>query len=354
MTRARSLPVLLLLASLPACLIVRHRGPMSDHFDGRRFRNPESRPPHGVLRWLLTRRPARWPRQVANPEASPPPARVDGERLVVTLVGHSTVLVQTQGLNLLTDPVWSSRVGPVRGLGPRRVRPPAVPLDRLPRIDAIVVSHAHYDHCDLPTLRRLADRDRPRILVPLGLDAYLGRAGVRGVESLDWWQGVSLSRSVRVHLVPAAHWSRRGVFDLDRTLWGGFVIEARGGSVYFAGDTAWGSHFARIGERFAPVRLALLPVGAYAPRWFMRSSHIDPDEAVRAHLALGASRSLPMHHETFQQSDEALDAPLRDLAAARTAHGVSAAAFGPSGFGQPVEIPAVGLRRASAGPRSPE
>jgi L-ascorbate metabolism protein UlaG (beta-lactamase superfamily) len=243
------------------------------------------------------------------------------------MINHSTVLIQLDGLNILTDPVYSPRVGPFSWVGPRRHRDPGIPFDELPPIHAVLISHNHYDHLDLPTLGRLAERHRPRILVPLGNTALLESEGIAGGEDMDWWQSTTVGTALRVTLVPARHWSGRGLDDRFRTLWGGFVIEGSGGPVYFAGDTGWGRHFAEIRRRFGPMRLALLPIGAYQPRWFMKAAHISPAEAVRAHLTLGAGTSLAIHYGTFQLSDEGQDQPLFDLRRA-----VSGADMGDSQF----------------------
>jgi L-ascorbate metabolism protein UlaG (beta-lactamase superfamily) len=243
----------------------------------------------------------------------PPPERVDGDRLLVTFINHSTVLMQTGGLNILTDPIWSMRASPVSWSGPKRHTAPGVRLDDLPPIDIVLLSHNHYDHCDIPTLRRLAVRYSPRIITSLGNTALLESKGIgRGVD-LDWWQDADLSDALRVTAVPAEHFSGRGLGDRNRTLWCGFVIEGSGGPIYFAGDTGYGPQFDEIASRFAPPRLALLPIGAYLPRWFMSPVHMGPDEAVRAHQALKASASLGIHIGTFALADDGEDEPVEEL-----------------------------------------
>src|ERR1700682_945305 len=217
------------------------------------------------------------------------------------------------GVNILPDPVWSERVSPVEFMGPRRHRAPGIRFEDLPPIDAILISHNHYDHLDITTLLRLVVRDHPRIVVPLGNAALLARHGIFGVTELDWWDGGPLAHGVRVTCVPAQHFSSRGISDRDANLWAGFVVSGPSGNVYFAGDTGWGPHLEEIVSRFAPIRAALLPIGSYAPRWFMKSHHIDPQDAVKVHGVLGASTSIAIHFGTFELGDDGLEEPVREL-----------------------------------------
>jgi L-ascorbate metabolism protein UlaG (beta-lactamase superfamily) len=241
-----------------------------------------------------------------------PPTRVDGNELRVTLVNHSTVLLQQRGCNILTDPVWSERVSPVSWAGPRRRRRPGVAFDNLPPIDVVLLSHNHYDHLDLPTLRRLAARGVSAFVVPLGVAALLRSEKIGPVHELDWGAKVSLA-GCTVHCVPALHFSARSLSDRNKTLWCGYMIECEDRLSYFAADTAFGDHFAWIREKFGAPQVALLPIGAYEPRWFMSPIHMGPDEAVKAHRILGAGTSIAIHHGTFQLADEALDTPKRLL-----------------------------------------
>jgi len=305
---AGTLLAVLALVSLGSCMgpVPRHDGPPSDHFDGRRFFHdpPVNKGFFTFLRWQFTREPeGAWVVDLAPPTAPPPPARVEGDAMQVTFVNHATVLIQTRGLNLLTDPIWSERASPFKRIGPERHLPPGVTFDDLPRIDAVLVSHNHYDHMDLPTLQRLAERDNPLFLVPLANCAYFRRIPTEHCLEFDWWESSDALPGLRIHAVPAAHWSRRGLFDTNRALWSGWVIEGAH-RVYFAGDTGYGPHFAEIRARLGPPDLALLPIGAYLPRWFMAAQHISPGEAILAADVLGAGVSMAMHHACFQLADE--------------------------------------------------
>src|SRR5260370_1183005 len=235
------------------------------HFDGERFYNPGSLQARGLLdalRWKLNSRRERSPRFIADVSPSIPPRRVEGSELRVTLVNHSTVLLQRRGSNILTDPIWSERASPFSWIGPRRRREPGVRWDDLPSIDAVLISHNHYDHLDLPTLRRLAARGDSVFVVPVGAARVLLPEGIAPVHELDWGESLSLP-GFAIHGVPAAHFSGRGLFDRNRTLWCGYMIECRERLVYYAGDTGFGSHFAEIREKFGSPDLALLPIGAY-------------------------------------------------------------------------------------------
>jgi L-ascorbate metabolism protein UlaG (beta-lactamase superfamily) len=307
-----------------------YSGPVSDHFDGRRFHMAIPRDRHltDYLQWLAQRDPGAWDDWTEQPPGAPPPQRVPGAALLVTPVNHATVLIQTAGLNILTDPIWSHRASPFSFTGPDRRAPPGIRFDDLPPIDAVLISHSHYDHMDLPTLRRLWERDRPRIFVGLGNRGTLAAAGIGGVVETDWWQAHALAPGVRVHGVPAQHWTSRGLFDRNRTLWLGYVVEAPGGDVFFAGDTGLGPHFAAIAARFPRVRLALLPIGAYLPRWFMKPVHMSPGDAVTAWRTLGAEHALGIHYGTFRLAEEGQRQPVDDLAAALSAPHVPSALAG--------------------------
>lgn len=285
------------------------------HFDGRRFFNPGAPGPRGfaeVFKWLLTRRREPSPEFVPI-RPSVPPASV-GPGLLATYVNHSTVLLQQPGSHILTDPIWSARCSPVPFAGTRRHRLPGVAFERLPAIHAVLLSHNHYDHLDLPTLRRLSVPGGPVFVAPRGVGRFLKSRGIVPAHDLDWGDFVTVPGAT-IHCVPAFHFSSRGPFDRNKTLWCGYLVESAFGVVYFAGDTAFGQHFGWIRDRFGAPRLALLPIGAYEPRSIMSPVHMNPEEALQAHRILGARASIAIHHGTFQLADEALDAPRRRLAA---------------------------------------
>ncbi len=319
----------------------RWHGPVTDHFDGRRFHNGPAERPHGVgglLKWMRERERGPWRDFVDEPPGPPPPRRVEGGALRVTFVGHATVLLQMDGLNVLTDPIWSDRASPVAFAGPKRVRPPGIRFEDLPPIDVVLVSHNHYDYFDVATLRRLAERDRPRVVVPLGNRAVLDQTGLLGSTELDWWQQVPLAPGVTLTAVPAQHFSNRGPFDDGNGLWTGYVVEGPSGRVFFAGDTGYGPLFKEIAARTGAPRLALLPIGAFRPRWFMGPVHMGPDEAVRAALDLGAATSVAIHFGTFPLADDGELEPPEELARALAAH--PEVDFQVLGFGEGRVLPA--------------
>ncbi len=246
--------------------------------------------------------------------------------MAATFVNHITFLLQFRGLNVLTDPVYSRRVSPFRNLGPTRVRAPGLAFEDLPPIHLVLVTHNHYDHLDIETLLRLDQVHAPRFVTGLGNRAFLQQFGIQAVDELDWWQSVDAGDAT-VTLTPAQHWSSRRPRNRNRTLWGGFVVRAAGSQVFFAGDTGYWRHFREVRERFGRVDVALLPIGAYEPRWFMRDQHMNPDDAVRAHLDLDPHISVGTHFGCFQLTDEGIDEPPRELAAARVRHAVPPEAF---------------------------
>jgi L-ascorbate metabolism protein UlaG (beta-lactamase superfamily) len=284
---------------------------------------------------LLIEPRARWPARVDQPLHRPP--ALDGAAAAITFIGHATFLIQTAEGNILTDPMYSRRAGPLGVFGPRRVRQPAVRFDDLPRISTVLLSHNHYDHCDLPTLRILAERFDPIVVTPLGNAALVRSAGIRRVEELDWWQPATASDLPTV-LTPAQHFSARGPHDRNRALWGGFSFVTGGRRMFFAGDTGYSTFFRDVRTKLGPIDLALLPIGAYEPRWFMQAVHMNPAEAVQAHLDLEAPESIGMHYGTFQLTTEAIDEPLRALEEARHARGVGPAQFRTLGFGESTRL----------------
>jgi len=329
---------------------VYYRGPATDHFNGQVFANPDgdadtASPPTGgsrsgfLLRFATGSdgRPP-WPGHVAiHPQA--PPARVDGQDMRVTWIGHATLLVQTQGLNILTDPVWSATSGPL-GIGPRRVTEPGIAFERLPKIDVVLVSHDHYDHMDLPTLRKLWDRDRPVIVTSLGNDSVIGGAGVPA-RALDWGGRVTIRPGVEVVVTRNHHWGSRWFADRNRALWSSFVVRLPGGNIFFAGDTGAGDmRWPAEAARYGPIRLALLPIGAFrfVPGQMAIGSHIGPVDAVEVYRRLGAARAIGIHWGTFRLSYEAYDTPPRLLGAALACTGQSG--FDTVPIGVPMSVPA--------------
>jgi L-ascorbate metabolism protein UlaG (beta-lactamase superfamily) len=304
--------------------------PLSDHCNGKTFFNPGARAERGwldVLRWKFTSRATPWPAWVELAPQPPPPVPPAGG-IVATWINHATFLLQTPHGNFLTDPMFSDRASPLGWAGPRRVHAPGVAFEALPKIDGVLLSHDHYDHCDLPSLRRLAARHDPLVLAPLGHRALLADAGLPRVVELDWWQAHSWGTGFAITLTPARHWCRRSVGGTNHRLWGGFFLQTPERKIYFAGDSGYDATlFSQLGRRLGAPDLALLPIGAYEPRWFMRTAHMNPAEAVQAHRDLGARRSVAMHWGTWQLTDEGRDDPPRALAAARTEAGIAPEEF---------------------------
>jgi L-ascorbate metabolism protein UlaG (beta-lactamase superfamily) len=320
-----------------------YEGPVSDHFDGRHFFNPDEPSPQRIdprrflNRWANGERAA-WPDVVPVHPIVPPP-RVEGRDMLVTWIGHSTVLVQTAGLNILTDPIWSERASPFSFLGPRRVRVPGVRFEDLPHIDLVLISHNHYDHLDLPTLGQLWARDRPLIVTSLGNDAILRGEGIEAVAR-DWGQSVAIRPGVDVLIERNHHWGSRWGTDRNRALWSGFTIRTPAGNIFFAGDTGWaGGDWARAAARHGPFRLAIIPIGAYLPRDVMQDNHVDPAEAVSIFQALNPVRALGVHWGTFQLTFEAIDAPPRDLAAELARRAIAPDRFVATEAGQSFRVP---------------
>lgn len=294
----------------------RYRGPVSDHFDGSKFlnRDPVERPgPIKAMSYFLTADLGPWRDWTENKAYPLPPARVDIGDLQVTFINHSTVLIQMDGFNILTDPIWSDRCSPSPWVGPKRKRAPGIRLEDLPEIDFILISHNHYDHMDISTLKKLYNDHHPLIIAGLGNGVLLEGEGISNVTEIDWDQEITLNETLTLHGLPARHFSNRGLFDQDVTLWLSFVIRGPAGAVYFAGDTGYGSHFEEARKKFGAFRLALLPIGAYLPRWFMKDVHLSPEEAVRAHRELNASTSVAIHFGTFQLAAESQEQQLQDL-----------------------------------------
>jgi len=304
--------------------------PLSDHFNGKTFFQPGGEREgrfRDFLRWRFSHHPAPWPRKVTL-APQPPPPLPRGDEVVATWIGHATFLVRTAGTTFLTDPVFSERASPFAWAGPRRVQPPGLAFEALPPIDVVLLSHDHYDHCDLRSLRRLAAAHDPVFIAPLRHRDLLDAAGARQIVELDWWQSHATGAATTVTLTPSKHWSNRFGTPRNHRLWGGFFLNCGSRRVWFAGDSGYDrALFRTIRQRCGAPDLALIPIGAYEPRWFMAPMHMNPAEAVQAHLDSGAARSLAMHWGTFQLTDEARDEPPRALAAARDAAGLAPEAF---------------------------
>ena len=319
------------------------RYPLSDHHDGHRFFNPGMPMEKGFgdfIKWQWNRERHPWPELAQNTGRSDLLKANEVSSLAVTWVGHATMLVQLGRANVLTDPIFSERASPVSFAGPNRIRPPGLAYDELPPIHVVVVSHNHYDHLDLPTLRELDRRFRPLFVVPLGNKSLLEGEGIHRVCELDWWESVRVDEAgLTVNLVPSAHWSARGLGDRFEALWGSYFLRQDDGhTAYFAGDTGYSSHFAHVRDAYGAADVALLPIGAYEPRWFMKQQHMNPSDAVQAFLDLGARFAVPMHYATFRLADEGFDEPLDDLARAKASHAVGDA-FAPLAVGGTFRVP---------------
>lgn len=311
-----------------------YQGPLSDHFDGLRFFNPSGVKPKGFeafFKWQFSRESAAWPASYPSPHPQDrPPARFEGEGARIVYAGHASFLIQTRGRNVLVDPVWVDRAGPFVFVGPKRVNAPGIAFDHLPKIDVVLITHNHYDHMDTEMVGRLWHRDRPRIITPLGNDAILAR-DAPGVEAtaVDWDDKVDLGSGLVAHAEPTLHWSARGARDRMHALWASFVLETGARKIYCVGDTGFGNGdtFRRVAQRHPGLWVALLPIGAYEPRWFMRNNHMNPEEAVKALELCGAEQALGHHWGTFKLTDEAIDQPPKDLEAACTARGFAPERF---------------------------
>lgn len=295
-------------------------GPTSDHFNGTTFKNLENVEAKGffdVLKWSINRDEGEWTELTEDDVtfAEKPASRVT-DSLVITYVNHATFLIQTAGLNILTDPVWSNRFSPLSFAGPKRMRPPGLKFEDLPDIHLVILSHNHYDHLDIETLKKIDELYAPEFIVPLGVDLYLNNESISNTTALDWWDSEAISDSLNVTSVPAQHFSARGLFDRNKTLWSGYVLETGFGNIYFAGDTGYGDFFKEIGEKFDKITVGLIPIGAYKPEWFMGPIHVNPEEAIQVHKDLNAEISFGMHFGTFPLADDGMKEPVDDFSKA--------------------------------------
>ena len=293
----------------------RYKGPATDNFDGKKFKNPSGASAQGlkrVLQWLIQREQGPWKKITDIKYGQKPPETTHSVR--VTFINHSSFLIQVDGFNILTDPVYSERVSPFSWAGPLRMRPPGIRFEDLPNIDYVLISHNHYDHLDKDTVSRIKRVHQPTFVVPLGVDKFMQTLGIQKVISLDWWQELPLNQAMKVASVPAQHFSGRGMLDRDCTLWCGYVIKRPEGNIYFAGDTGYDqSIFKEIGESMKPVKLSLIPIGAYKPVWFMSPVHISPRQAVQVHLDVNSEQSVATHFGTFPLGDDGQQEPVEEL-----------------------------------------
>lgn len=290
-----------------------YQGPSSDHFTGKRFINAgnvEAKGFKDVMKWMVNRDQGAWTYQDATPGEAPPASIDSGCR--ITFVNHSTFLIQVDGLNILIDPVWSERVSPFSFAGPKRMRPPGIQFDDLPAIDIVLISHNHYDHLDKSTLQRLEETYQPTVIAPLGNKAYLQSIGLTKIVERDWWEDTTV-QNVGIRIMPAQHFSGRGLFDRDKTLWCGFTIESKWGAIYYAGDTGYGPFFKEIGAYYDTIKAAIIPIGAFQPKWFMSPIHIGPEEAIQVHHDINSHYSIGCHYGTFPLADDGMNEPQETL-----------------------------------------
>ncbi|MGA0557838.1 MBL fold metallo-hydrolase [Larkinella sp. VNQ87] len=295
-----------------------YQGPVTDHFDGKQFHNYNGAQAKGLLealQWMLSGRDQKpWGAFRNVPPGPPPPSRVAGSEVRVTFVNHSTVLLQFDSLNVLTDPVWYDRTSPYQWAGPKRNRPPGIRFDDVPKIDILLISHNHWDHLDIETVQRLCQRDQPKVYCPLGVKAFLEEQGCRNVTELDWHGSAVFNDSTTIRCVPAQHFSGRGMFDRDATLWCGFIVDSQtAGKLYFVGDTGYGAFFKEIGAKYGPMRLSMVPIGAFKPTWFMAPIHCSPIEAVQIHEDIRSQQSVAIHYGTFPLADDGENEPIEEL-----------------------------------------
>jgi L-ascorbate metabolism protein UlaG (beta-lactamase superfamily) len=310
----------------------KYKGPVSDHFDGKKFFNPSglnSKEIGDVIKWQREKREKGIWNVVPDVQyGEKPTPSVFGDTLRVTYIGHSTVLVQVDGLNILTDPVWYVRCSPVQWAGPKRVIPAGIRMEDLPQIDIILQSHNHWDHLDIINFPKIWQRDKPMVYTALGVSQFLNKHGITKTVDMDWWDAVAFNDDITITCVPAQHFSGRGTVDRNATLWAGFVVSSkRNGHIYFAGDSGYGGFFKQIGERFGTVRLALIPIGAFKPEWFMGNIHCNPADAAQIHLDVNAENSLAIHHSTFPLADDGQTEPIDLLEQAKILRGVADEAF---------------------------
>jgi L-ascorbate metabolism protein UlaG (beta-lactamase superfamily) len=288
----------------------------SDHYDGARFynENPKARKHkslYEVAKWKWQTKPKEEEIELAQNISNPDLATtIQSQEVFVTFINHATTLIQLEGLTILTDPVFSDYVGINSLLSVKRSQKAGMDFKDIPKVDLVLISHNHYDHLDLPSIKKIFKRDNPLFIVPLKNGVFLKEIGIEKIVELDWWDFYVLNEKQTVTLTPAQHWSGRGIFDRSKSLWGGFIIQHKNMKVFFAGDTGYASHFREIFHRFGAMDVSLLPIGCYKPRWFMKEQHMDPEEAVNAHIDLHSSYSIGIHFGSFKLADEGINQPV--------------------------------------------
>jgi L-ascorbate metabolism protein UlaG (beta-lactamase superfamily) len=304
-----------------------------------RFLNPTGTEPKGaidLMKWVFLEKKAQWPRWIENSCKATLKENLQGKDLNCVMVNHATLLLQLPEGNLLTDPVFSKRTSPFQWAGPARHRAPGLGLNQLPPIHTVLLSHNHYDHMDLNSLRSLWKKHDPVFLMPLMNSHFLKEAGIQSdkIHELNWWQDFKFDSGFRVVLTPAQHWSSRGPRDRNQALWGGFWIENSHRKIFFAGDTGYADHFHQIQKKLGSPALSLMPIGAYEPRWFMRDQHMNPEDAVQAHLDLQSELSLGIHWGTWQLTNEGFEDPLQALQLAKSKFSLLDSSFRPLSNGE--------------------
>lgn len=312
--------------------IIKENFEQEKYFDekNKRFYNPTGKNAKtffDVLKWKLSTTPEEWPNYVKNEFSFKLEKNDIDEQAIVTYVNHSTFLIQLNGYNILTDPVFSERVSPISWAGPKRVRNVGIKISELPKIDVIIISHNHYDHLDIKSLIKINELFSPLFLIPYGDKDIFESEDIKNTIEMKWWETAVISNDLRITYTPSQHFSNRGLFDRDKSLWGSYLINFKGRKIFFGGDTGYSSHFKDIGSYFKSVDLAFIPIGAYAPRWFMKEVHTNPDDAVKAHLDLNSNLSIGMHYGTFQLTDEGIDDPIKDLEKAKLKYKIKSEDF---------------------------
>lgn len=306
-----------------------YKGPKSDHFDGKIFSNPNGLAAQnliGVMKYGITRKPEKWIKNYETAVRTDPIPTSNLNEVQISFVNHSTFLIQIGGYNILTDPIWSKRCSPFQWVGPERMRPPGIGMDLLPKIDLVLLSHNHYDHLDVNSIKDIVKKDNPKFIAPLGVGKFLSKLGVEKYNEFDWGQEEQFG-NISIKGVAANHFTSRGLFDRDKTLWCGYLLNFDGYKLYFMGDSGYGPNFKVLGEQEKTIDLALIPIGAYLPKWFMSPIHVSPSEAVQVHQDINAKQSIAMHFGTFPLADDGMHTPVTELKKSLALNGISEEEF---------------------------